>query len=148
MSGQLDVLAEIETPSGWLSLEDPAGGYELHKDAFASRSTSSRKLEIESDWVEGSYTARAVRGNVTETLAVWIEGPTPYVREARTDAVIAGLEQLQYRFRLTHGNHRETWTCFYTDYQIESSQELRFSNLVVLRASIPRLPSIIRELVP
>lgn len=145
MSGLLAVTAEIETPGGWLSLEDPENGYSLHKESFASRQFTSRKVELEGDWVEGSYVARAVRGNTNETLAVFIEGATPFEREMRQQELVSGLEQLQYRMRVTEGDSRETWTCFYTDYQLEATQELRFSTLVILRATVPRLPTVLRE---
>lgn len=144
-SGQLAVLAEIETPGGWLQLQDPDNGYELHKDSFNGSSVGSRKTTIESDWVEGEYVTRAVRTNVNENVAVWVEGATPFECWGRVEAFVAGLEQLQFKLRATFADSRETWTCFYSDYQIESSQEMRFSTLVLVRATIPRLPTLLRE---
>jgi hypothetical protein len=148
MANQLDVHTQIETPTGWLELEDLAAGYELHSESFASKQIQSRKVEAEGDWVEGSYTVRAVAGNVTEALSVYVHGDDPYQLAVRIQALTDGLHQLQYRLRLTVGNMRESWICQYTDYTIESDQALRFATLALVKAQVPHLPSIVLEQVP
>lgn len=145
---ELNVGAEIETPTGWLALEDLAGGYELHTDSFAARQIQARKIEAEGDWVEGSYTVRAVRGNVTEAVGVYVHGADPYQLAVRLQALTDGLEQLQYRFRFTIGNLRESWVCQYGEYNIEANQPLRLATLAIVRCTIPRLPTLVYELVP
>lgn len=147
-SALLPVEAEIETPLGWLALDDEANGYELHKESFNSQQVQARKVDAEGDWVEGTYTVRAVRGNVMENVAVWIEGDDPYQLAVRIQAFTDGLEQLQFRFRHTIGNLREEWVCMWSEYRIETEQAMQFATIALVRATIPRLPSITRELVP
>jgi hypothetical protein len=148
MANELDVQVEIEAPLGWLALEDMLAGYELHAESFASAQHQSRIIQAEGDWVEGSYAVRAVEGNVTEALSVWVKGEDPYQLAMRIQALTDGLHQLQYRLRLTFGNLREEWVCQYSDYTIESDQNLRFSTLALVKAQVPHLPTVTRTLVP
>ena len=144
----LSVEAEIETPIGWLALDDEDNGYELHRESFNSQAVQARKVEAEGDWVEGTYTVRAVRDNVSENVAVYIWADTPFELAERIEAFISGLEQLQFRFRVTHGNLREEWTCMWSEYKVETEQAMQFATLALVRATIPRLPAKTRELVP
>ena len=137
----LDVSAAILAPTGWIELEDPEGGYELHKESFGKRSYSHRKTEVESEWVAGTYTTRSVRANVNEDLAVWVAGATPFETRMRLDALLKGLDQLSYKIRFRNVDVQETWSCFPADYQLECSQELRLARLVLVRATVPRLPA-------
>lgn len=148
MANDLDVQAEIETPVGWLALEDMGNGYELHAESFAAKAVQSRKVEAEGDFVEGSYTVRAVAGNVIENVSVWVKGEDPYQLAVRIQALTDGLHQLSYRLRLTIGNMREDWVCQYSDYTIESDQNLRFSTLALVKAQVPHLPTITLTQVP
>ena len=91
---------------------------------------------------------RAIDGNVVETVAVYVRGASPFELEERIAAFVAGLHQLQYRFRLTIGNMREEWTCQYSDFTVEADQPLRFATMALVRAQVPRLPTLTRELVP
>ena len=148
MANDLDVHAEIETPTGWLELEDIANGYELHAESFSQRQVQSRKVEADGEWANGSYTVRATVGNVVETVSVWVKAPSPFDLAERLDPLLAGLHQLQFRFRVTTGNLREEWVCQYSDYTIESDQNLRFATLALVKAQVPRLPDLVRTMVP
>lgn len=144
----LEVSFELETPTGWLLLEDPEGGYELHKDSFASRAVSHRKQEVSGEWIEGSYVTRSVRENVTEDVAIWVGGETFFDMDDRVQALVDGLEQLGYGARKVVGDLTETWTCSVADYTIECSQEYMASTVCLVRAKIPRLPAVVRTMTP
>lgn len=143
MSNDLAVSAQIYGPSGWIVLEDPTNGYELHADSFASRARTSRRNDITGDWSKGSYTNRAVSDNVPEAVVVIVTGPTPYDLATRVQTLLAAFEQLQFSFQYTQGNLQETWTCMYSDCTIEQTHEQRFSNMAVVRATVPRLPDLV-----
>ena len=131
----------INTSLGWLELEDPAGGYELHKDALATQQTTWRKQEVESPWVEGTFVNRAVRGNVPEAVVVWVAGSTPFELDQRVSAFTEAIGQLQFQIRVQIGDLLETWTCFPGDFTVETQQEYRFATIALVRATIPRLPT-------
>lgn len=139
----LALSAQIETTEGWLELEDPENGYSLHKDSFSQQQVTRRKQEIEGEWVEGSFTTRSVRNNVTETLAVWVEGATPWEARQRRERLLNALGQLSYQFKLKDEDELQTWDCQPADYSLEAGQELRFARLVLVRAQVPRLPEVL-----
>lgn len=148
MSTVLDFAVSITTPSGVLALENPVGGYSVHRESLGTRSITLRKKEITSPYVEGSFVPQAVRENVTEVLSVWVEGPNFATVDARIDALLAGYSQMQYIVTMRMGTLTETWRCSPADYTIEFSGEQRFSLLALVKAQIPRLPTLTKVVAP
>jgi hypothetical protein len=140
----LDVSFSIEAPSGWIELEDRENGYELHKEAKAERGTQWRKKEISSGYVEGTYVTEAVKENITEPVVVYVYGETPFELETRIIALTDAFDQLQYEIRMRNGDLLETWDCAVADYVVQSPQELINSTMAVVRATVPRRPSVTR----
>lgn len=140
----LSLRVRIQTPGGWLELEDEVNGYEIHADSFAALQIGHRKVDVEGDYVEGSYTVRSVRSEVNEALVVWVAGATPFVLADRMSALTTALESISYGIEVTFGDSQETWTCNPADYSIESSRPLRFATTAIVRATVPRLPTVSR----
>lgn len=143
----LDVSFSIYAPSGWLDLEDPANGYEAHRDTRGTRAVSWRKREISSNYVEGTFVNDAVRENVIEALAIYVRGDDPFQLDERVTALTNALEQLHYLVRARTGNLLETWSCMVAEYTIETSMEMQHATMALVRASVPRLPTVTKELV-
>lgn len=143
MSVDLVASVVVETALGPLELEDPTGGYELHKEAIGTRSVSHRKLEVAGDWSEGTDVDRSVRENITETLSVWVGGATHYEFETRLKALTDAFDQLRYSITRTVGDSRAVWTCTPGDYTIETSQEFMVAKVGLVRAQIPRKPAVV-----
>lgn len=141
----LDFSVQIETPSSaLLELEDLANGYEVHRDSLTSQAYTWRRQNVSSDWLEGEYTNRAVRGNVVEPLAVIVRGGTPFELAQRINDLKDAFGQTQYQVVLRFGDLQETWSCFPADYTIEAEQAMRFATLAVVRAQVPHLPSVVQ----
>lgn len=138
----LDVSVVVEAPTGPLEVEDPANGYWLHKDSFASKGVSFRKLDLEGDYVEGADVLRAVPGNVTETLAVFVKGETNYELLTRVKVLTDAFHQLQFTITRVTGNAQEVWSCRTSQYSIETEQAFQHATLAIVRAQVPRLPSV------
>ena len=123
MANDLDVQAEIETPTGWLALEDMGNGYELHAESFAAKAVPVPQGRGRGRLGRGQlHGARGGAATSPRTCRVWVKGDDPYQLAVRIQALTDGLHQLQYRLRLTIGNMREDWVCQYSDYTIESDQ--------------------------
>lgn len=145
MAADLDVSFEMNTPTGWIELEDPVNGYELHKDAFSTRSHGHKKNEVGNDWTAGEYVSRSTQSNVLEQVDFYVGGATIYACQMRLKAVLDGMHSLSYQSRFRMGDYRETWTCTVADYTLESEQALWVSKLVLVRAKIPRHPVVVAE---
>ena len=136
----LELSMLIEYGGKWIELEDPDAGYELHADTYGSRQVTHRKIEVSSEWIEGEYTQRSLRSNVSETVAVWV-----YARNANglmdnVDRLTNALDQPSFRIYLQIANNRQVWYCQSADYQIETSQPMLFARQALVRATVPRLP--------
>ena len=137
----LDVSARIETPTGWIELEDEDNGYALAADSFATAAVSHRKSEISSEWLEGTFVTRSVRENITETVAVYVTGDSPHQLRTRLSALTDGFDQLQYKMTVRFGNAEETWSCWVSDYTTSTKVEMRFATMALVTATVPRLPA-------
>lgn len=142
MADDLAVQASIQTQLGWVDLEDIANGYELGKESFTEQGVSWRKQTVSSDWLEGTFVNHGVRENVVEKLSVYVTGATPYEMAVRMKVITDALGQTRFGLKFTFDDLQETWSCTMSDYTISSTQELRFSKLALVQASISRLPSV------
>ena len=136
----LDVSAVITTLMGDLELEDPENGYELGKDSFSTRNVTYRKVEVSGDFTEGTDVDRSVRGNVTESLAVYVAGDTTYQFQMRVMQLTDALEQLAFTITRRVGDAQEVWNCVTSDYTVETSQEFLVAKIGLVRATINRKP--------
>lgn len=144
----LDFAVSITTPGGLLQLEDPLNGYSVHRESLGTTTNGLRRQEISNPYVEGTFVPQAVRDNVTETLSVWIEGATFAEVDERVDRFISGLSQMQYLVAVRMETLTTTWRCLPADYSIEFSGEQRFSRLALVKAQVPRLPSMTKVVAP
>ena len=140
MNQEIDISVMIETPTGWLELEDEANGYTLGADSFASSATTHRKTEINSEWMEGTFVSRAVRENVTETVAVYVSGDTPHQLAMRLEKLTDGFNQLSYAIVVRSADIADTWSCWVSDYTVATKTEMRHATIAMVTATIPRLP--------
>jgi hypothetical protein len=136
----LDVAFAINTPLGWVEIEDPINGYELHAEAFAQRSVSHRKTDVSNDWTQGTYTSRSVLDNITEQVDFYVGGATTFECRARLKVVTDAFDSLRYQARYRMEDYQETWSCTVADYTLEANQPLAYAKLVLVRAKIPRHP--------
>jgi hypothetical protein len=135
----LNISAKIESPTGWLNLED-GQYYSLHGDSLAGRTQTYRRREVSAEWIEGTFPVSAVRDNTIETIAVWVRGDSHYEYRTKQDALAACFEQLAYQFMMRVDDVTEYWQCFASDYGIELQREFRHAIIGVVRATVQRLP--------
>lgn len=141
----LDVAFAVHTPTGWIELEDPVNGYELHTESFAARSVSHRKNEVSNNWIPGEYNSRAVRTNVVEDVGFFVGGSTAYECRMRAQAVTEAFDSLHFQARMRIEDYQETWECTTSDYVLESNQPLIVAKLVLVRAKVSRHPQVYVE---
>lgn len=129
---------------------------ELHGESLAQRAVQHRKKVIESPWVQGSFVVRSVKDQVTEVISLWITGepggPSDAGRSVqdllteRVEQITDCFDQLEYEIAITMGNVREVWTCSTADYTITTEQAYLEAQTVLIRAQVPRQPSVVRTI--
>lgn len=145
VDNSLIVTARIQGPSGWIDLEDEENGYSLHDDFASSRGTTQRRTNTQGEWVEGTFTVRSVRESVTESVAVWVEGTTPFELAEKVQALTDALDQLAFGMEVTFGDSKETWQITQpADYTEAYDKAYRFATLCLVRATVSRLPTLTR----
>lgn len=137
----ISITCKIASPTGWLDLND-GRRYQLEKSSFGESSTTWRKREVTSDYVEGTYVVNAVRENVVETLSVWIYGETYYDVEAAEARLVEAISQLSYQLMFRTNNSASYYDCTVGDYQTTASHEFRHAGIKLLKASVPRHPDV------
>lgn len=141
-SNELEVACRIQSPTGWLNLQDPSGGYELEVSTVGERAVAHRKVEASSGWMEGSYYTRTVRENVTETLAVYVFGSSAADYDAKEKALTDAFDQLSFQVIMSVGNSQKIWDCWVSDYTITTSRDHRFYKMGLVNAQVPRMPTV------
>lgn len=145
----IDVAASIESPTGWIALEDQVGGYELASDAFSEKGYSHRKTEVSSEWIEGTFVSRSVKENTTEKVSFYVLAATPFALAAKIQRVTDAFDQLSFGMVVRFSDCQETWVCQTADYTISTKQELRHATMALVNATVPRLPTCARvQVVP
>lgn len=145
MSGvdDVQVTARISTPTGWLDLEDPEGGYELHPETLSGGSVSYRTVIASSPWVEGDVATSAVRENVLEALSVWVTGDTPHEFYTRWKRLTDALEQRAFTVELTVEDAAFTWTVTRpAEHTTDTQQAFLVARTGLVRAKVARLPEL------
>ena len=139
---RLQLACKIETPTGWLDLEDDEH-YELHSDSLAQRAISWRKQQVTSPYVEGTYTTAAVKESVTENLVVTVRATDQLELAQLIQALTDGLDQMSYQVMVSVNGLVEYWTCVEpAEYTIEMQHEFRHAMIGVVRANVIRLPTL------
>ena len=145
----VDVAASLESPTGWILLEDRAGGFELASDSFSEKGITHRKTEVSSEWIEGTFTSRSVKENTTEKVSVYVYGATPFALAEKVKRVTDAFDQLSFGMVVRFADCQETWYCHTAEYTISTKQEMRFATMALINATVPRLPSCARvQVVP
>lgn len=146
MTDHLDLSVRVSAPDGWHELEDEANGYSLHPDSMASGTEPVRDVSSDGDWIDGTFTRRATRGNVTETLAIWVEAADHWAWLQRWNDLKGWLGQVNYNIEVTIDNGKEIWSCMKpAEFTWDLQQAFRFATSGLLRASVSRHPHVVIE---
>lgn len=137
----LDVAASLESPTGWISLQNPVNGFELSAESFSEHATSHRKTDVSSEWIEGTFTTRSVRENTSEKVSVYVQADTPFLLAQKVKTVTDAFDQLSFGMVVRFADCQETWVCHTSEYTIDTKQPFRFATMALINATVPRLPS-------
>lgn len=140
--GRLDLEFRIATSSGWLFCS--AEPFRLHADCFSDTQGTVRKSTATSEYLAGEYTVNAVKGMVTETVAVWVEGESHFAMLEARDVLIDAVTQVSYVAVKRVGPAEEVWSCQAADWTFQSPKELQHATKGILRVSVPRMPNVVR----
>jgi hypothetical protein len=143
-----DLALDVRLLSAGVTLLLEQAPYSLHPDSRSSAAATQRAHKVSSPYVEGEFTVHAVRDNIVEPLAVWIEAADRQAFQVAKKALEDAVSQPQFTVQWhwgrppTNGVLRETWKCFAAGYTLETSQPLMTARMGLFKIQVPRLPTI------
>lgn len=143
-SGKLDVSVRVSTAFGWLEIS--YGPYSLHKESFAETQRTMRRTQTQNPFVPGTFTVNAVADNVTENIAVWVDGDSHYEMDVAVQTLVEALEQPSYLMERRIEDSLVTWWCQAADVAITTQAEYLHARKALVSAQIPRLPQVQRSM--
>jgi hypothetical protein len=125
--------------STYIELNDKATFW-VADGSFENQAVQHRRKTATSPFVEGEYVVSNLRGNVTEQLNVYVKGATQYAVRSSLKTLQTALEQQTFQVVRTIDNWKTTWTCYASDYTMQSSKPLLHSKLVLVQIQLIRDP--------
>jgi len=142
--GLTTYLVEIEYGGTWVNLNDHLN-YKVGAASQDNTQVTWRKIMAESPVVEGSYLIHATRGLVMEKLQIYVYGADQWGMNENTAKLEELFGRLEYRIRLTFDDYREYWRCQTADYAMTRSQVMVHNVMNIFDATVPRFPTVERE---
>lgn len=142
MTDNIIVQATLTGALGNLVIDGPnAAAYELATETIADQQVTWRKEEVNNAWIEGTFVIGAVRENVQETLAIWVNGPTTALVEQRVYELTRRLRQIKWGVVLLIDGVTQTWVCSGpADIAVKQSYEFLHAPTALVTAKVNRLP--------
>ncbi len=130
----------ISAPGGAITLT--SSPYRLEAETRREQGVTKRKSEATNPFVEGTYVVSSVRENVAEQVSVYVKAADDSATYNAVKRLTDALDQIVFTMTFAHGGMTETWTCFSADYTIGTQHEFQHAGLAVVRATVPRLPTV------
>jgi hypothetical protein len=125
--------------STYLELNDKVN-YRMGEGSFDNQSVQHRRKTSTNPFVEGEYVVSSLRGNVTEQMNVQVFGANQYATRSALQTLQTALEQTTFQVVRTIDNWKTTWTCYASDYTMQSSRPLMNAKMVIVQIQLLRDP--------
>jgi hypothetical protein len=126
----------------WLDINNGTS-YKIGKGSFEESSTTFRRDEISSPFVEGKFTVNALRENVSEKLSVHVFGADTIAVQNNVTALINAVKSNQFLIQVTVGNAQQIWLCFASDYSVNTQLEYLHARRALVNVTVTRYPTVI-----
>jgi hypothetical protein len=114
--------------------------YRLSDGSFDNQAVQHRRKTATNPFVEGEYVVSSLRGNVTEQVNVQVFGATQFAARSAVQALQTALEQTTFQVVRTIDNWKTTWTCYASDYTMQSNRPLMNAKMVIVQIQLLRDP--------
>lgn len=141
----LDITCLVQIPEGWLDVNDGTQ-FALHRETRGTYQMTLRRQTTQSQFVAGTFTINETPEDVSETLAVIVTGQTHHDMETAKDRLVEALTAAQFQVVWAVEDTVETWEAKAADITVTSEQPMLFARKCVVRAQVPRHPSVERRM--
>jgi hypothetical protein len=114
-------------------------------ETLTATTQARNRTTVTSSMYDGEWEVHSTLGNVTETVAVYVNGPAQSVIQENIDRVVAAFSQSLYSVRLSLGDLYVYWRCFPAEYTIDRSHVYLHNKVAVVKFQVPRFPKTTTE---
>lgn len=126
----------------WLDVNNGTS-YKVSKGSFEESTTTFRREEVTSPFVEGKFTVNALRENVSEKLSIRVSGADTISVQNNVTALINAVKANQFLIQVTLGNAQQIWFCFASDYSVNTQMEYLHARQALVNVTVTRYPTVI-----
>lgn len=137
---------DIEVHDGitYLDLNDQYT-YRAAAESLAATTQARNRTTVTSSMYDGEWEVHSTLGNVTETIAIYVNGPSQSVVKENIDRVVAAFSQPVYQVRVSLDEDVTYWRCFPAEYSIDRSHVYMHNKMAVVKFQVPRFPKVTSE---
>lgn len=146
VSGLSTFYLEVSWGGQWYNLNDSVR-YKAGAETLTGSQVVWRKVMAASPVAEGNYLVHAVKDLQNEQLQVYVHGQSQNDLNENVYRIEQLFSQLDYRIRLTFDDYREYWRCQPADWTLSRNQTLTHNTMAVFDLTVPRFPTVTREMI-
>lgn len=136
----MDVSLRVSTPSGDLELN--AAPYELAGNTFETLAQSHRRIEVQNQYVEGTYVIHALRENVIEPVSFYVRGATHAEMVAALTPARDCWSQSTFQVRKEVEGVVEYWQCFASSFSVGTQREFLHATMARVDVQLEHAPGV------
>jgi hypothetical protein len=141
MASDLSVSAKVTRPAlGGGDLDINTGNYRIAGPTFFGGTATWDKKTVSSPVVEGDITTHRRRGNIMESLTVYVAGSSIGDTMANIRTLVDAFTQDRFSLSINIGTSNNQWDCEAADYSVQMDNAHIYNKYVVVTFSIPRKP--------
>ena len=122
----------------WVELN--VAPYRVGDGSFEESAVAFRRQTVTSPFLEGEFVVTALRGNVNESLNVWVKESDAFALQMSLKTLKAAFGQPQFTLERTVENVKTTFYCYASDYAVTTQRPLLHANMAQFKATRVREP--------
>jgi hypothetical protein len=139
----MNLSCRVSTDSGLLEINDGVT-FKLDADSTAQRQVQWRRQQVQSPFVHGTFTVRAVMDNVTEIISVLVYGSSNTDLREQLRRLTEAFSQMEYTITWIVDDDTYAWRCTPADYQIDTRREFQHAKMAKATFQVSRYPALIQ----
>ena len=98
------------------------------------------RTQVKGPWTDGDFTVNRRRGNVIDTVTVWVNGQSQAALSGNISQLITAFSQDTFTLSIAMGGAQYAWTCEAADYSVAMEHANVINKKVLVTFSVPRYP--------
>jgi len=119
--------------------------YRATSESLQAATYGRNRTVVTSSMYDGEWEVHSTLSNVTENIAVYVNGVDQSVVGEYIQRVVDAFSQHVYQVKVTMGTESTYWRCFPAEYSIDRSHVYLHNRMAVVKFQVPRFPKTTTE---